>query len=85
MSTDDLDYVKEHIEAWGGEIAIDAYDLESDRGFAILSFLENGTVAKAIHFQGSKADLMILFTEILRKNLDKVVEDQRDEIESIEA
>ena len=83
MRTQDFGYVEDLIQNWGGEIVVDAYNIDSEPGFVILSFLEDGSVVKAVNFHGSKSDILTLFTDILRKNLDKVVEDQREEIAKI--
>jgi len=80
MKIQDIDALERIIDRWDGEVVIDAYNLEPSHGVAVISLTKRGKVVNAINFEGEHSDLLILFTEILRKHINKIVEEQRDKI-----
>jgi len=80
MRINDINHLENMINEWDGEIVIDAYEVESPRGYAIISLTRERKVVYAINFEGTDEDMLFLFTKILRKNLEKIVKDQREDI-----
>ncbi|AGB04212.1 hypothetical protein AciM339_0320 [Aciduliprofundum sp. MAR08-339] len=80
MKVRDLNLLQDIVQHWDGEIVVDAYDLQGTSGIAVLSLVKENRIEKSIKFEGNPSELILLFTEILRKNINKVVREQRDEI-----
>jgi|GEM_PF-4754348 hypothetical protein len=80
MKIDDVHHLENMINLWDGEIVIDAYEIEPPEGYAIISLTRNKEIVYAINFKGTQEDMLFLFTKILRKNMEKVVEEQREDI-----
>ena len=80
MMVRDLRALESIIQGWDGEITVDAYDIFNNTGIAILSLVKNNKIAQSIKFEGEYSDLILLFTEVLRKNLHKIIKEQRDKI-----
>ncbi len=77
MKVDNLDEIQNIINEWDGKIVIDAYDVRSDRSIAVLSLVKNDEIYKAIRFEGENSDIITLFTEVLKRNMDKMIEEQK--------
>ncbi len=80
MKVRDLNLLQDIIQHWDGEIVVDTYDLQGASGIAVLSLVKESRIEKSIKFEGNPSELILLFTEILRKNINKVVSGQRDKI-----
>ena len=85
MRINNINHLKSIISDWDGEIVIDAYEVEPPRGYAIISLTHGREVVHAINFEGTDEDMLFLFTQILRKNIEKIVEEQREEIVKFES
>jgi len=84
MKVDNLDELRDIIKNWDGEIVIDTYDVRGHRGIAVLSLVKNDEIYEAIRFEGDKADVLSLFTDILKRNIDKVVDGQKVKVQFTE-
>jgi hypothetical protein len=82
MKVKSLEKLEDIVDKWNGEIVIDAYEMDKQEGIAILSLMKDDMIQGAIRFEGDKADMIKLFTDILKKNIDKVVVEQKLEIKS---
>ncbi len=85
MKVRDLNLLQDIVQHWDGEIVVDAYDLQGTSGIAVLSLVKENRIEKSIKFEGNPSELILLFTEILRKNINKVVREQRDKIVDLKA
>ena len=84
MKVESLDELQKIVKDWDGEIVIDAYDVRRHEGIAVLSLVKNDEIYAAIRFEGDNADVISLFTEVLKRNIDKVVEEQKVRVQFAE-
>ena len=68
----------------GGGVVVDAYDIRGNKGVVVLSLVKQGIVQKPIRFEGDKADIIFLFTDILKREIDKVVDEEKVEMQFVE-
>lgn len=77
MKVDNLDELQRIIKDWDGEIVVEAYDIIGHKGIAALSLVKNDGIYEGIEFEGNREDILSLFTDVLKKNIDKVLEEQK--------
>ncbi len=77
MKVDNLDELERIIKDWDGEIVVEAYDIIDHKGIAALSLVKNDEFYEGIEFEGNREDILSLFTDVLKKNIDKVLEEQK--------
>ena len=84
MKVDNLDELRDIVKHWDGEIVIDAYDVRGHKGIAVLSLVKNEKIYAAIRFEGDNSDIISLFTDVLKRNIDKVAEEQKVRVQFTE-
>jgi len=77
MKVESIDELQKIIKDWDGKIVVEAYDITGHRGIAVLSLVKNDKIYDGIEFEGNKADILSLFTDVLKRNIDKVLEEQK--------
>ena len=77
MKVDNLDELQKIVKDWDGEIVVEAYDIIGHKGIAALSLVKNDEFYEGIEFVGNREDILSLFTDVLKKNIDKVLEEQK--------
>ncbi len=84
MKVDNLDELQRIIKDWDGEIVVEAYDIIDHKGIAALSLVKNDEFYEGIEFEGNREDILSLFTDVLKKNMDKVLEVQKATVQFAE-
>ncbi len=77
MKVESIDELQKIVKDWDGEIVIDTYEVGEYEGIAVLSLVKNDRIYEAIRFEGDNGDIISLFTEVLKRNIDKVVKEQK--------
>ena len=84
MKVDNIEDLRRIIRSWDGKIVIDTYDVRGHKGIAVLSLVKNDEIYSAIKFEGDNSDIISLFTDVLKKNIDKVVDEQKVRVQYTE-
>ncbi len=77
MKVDNLDELQKIVKDWDGEIVVEAYGIIGHKGIAALSLVKNDRIYEGIEFEGNREDILSLFTDVLKRNIDKVLEEQK--------